>query len=132
HEKNVVPCDLVSDRHDLVVLLTGPNSGGKTRLLQSIGLTQLLGQCGFVVPAATAVIHASEGMFASFGQAPAVDAVEGRLGTELLRVRAMFETLDVGGMVLVDELSSGTNPSEGEEPFQLVVGLLHELEPPAV
>lgn len=131
HEKRVVPCDLKQPRPDLMVLVTGPNSGGKTRLLQAIGLTQLLAQCGFLVPAASATIRPVDSLFVSFGQAPAADASEGRLGTELLRVRALFETLSVGGMVLVDELCSGTNPSEGEELFRHVVELLAQLEPQA-
>ncbi len=131
HEKRVVPCELALPRPDLMVLVTGPNSGGKTRLLQAIGLAQLLAQCGFLVPAESATVRPVDSLFVSFGQAPAADASEGRLGTELLRVRALFETLSVGGMVLVDELCSGTNPSEGEELFRHVVDLLAELEPQA-
>lgn len=46
---------------------------------------------------------------------------------ELLRIRDLFERLEVGGLVVVDELCSGTNPSEGEEIFELVMGLLAEL-----
>jgi DNA mismatch repair protein MutS2 len=130
HEKRVVPCD-VDMRADRVALVTGPNSGGKTRLLQAIGIAQLLGQGGFFVPAREARIVTTDGVFASFGQAPAADASEGRLGTELLRVRALFESMCVGGMVLVDELCSGTNPSEGEELFRTVVALLGELDPQA-
>jgi DNA mismatch repair protein MutS2 len=130
HEKRVVPCD-VEMRADRVALVTGPNSGGKTRLLQAIGIAQLLGQGGLFVPAREARIVTTDGVFASFGQAPAADASEGRLGTELLRVRALFESMCVGGMVLVDELCSGTNPSEGEELFRTVVALLGELDPQA-
>lgn len=129
--KRVVPCDLVDPRTDRVVLVTGPNSGGKTRLLQAIGIAQLLGQCGLYVPAASATLRPVDGMFVSFGTPPSANASEGRLGTELLRVRAVFETICVGGMVLVDELCSGTNPSEGEELFRHVVELLLEVEPQA-
>jgi DNA mismatch repair protein MutS2 len=131
HERTVVPCDIVTPRADLVVLVTGPNSGGKTRLLQAVGLAQLLAQGGFFVPAARAHLHLAGGMYASLGQGPTADATEGRLGTELLRIRTLFETVPLGGMVLLDELCSGTNPSEGEELFQLVLGLLAELEPQA-
>src|SRR5207253_3022367 len=104
HERDIVPCDVASPLHRAIVLVTGPNSGGKTRLLQSIGITQLLAQCGLFVPAASAHLEWVDGIFASIGQAPAADASEGRLGTELLRVRAIFETLSVGGMVLLDEM----------------------------
>jgi DNA mismatch repair protein MutS2 len=60
-----------------------------------------------------------------------VDQVEGRLGTELLRVRRVFERLRVGSMVVMDELCSGTNPSEGEALMQLVLEALYELAPQA-
>ncbi|HEY8077252.1 MAG TPA: DNA mismatch repair protein, partial [Labilithrix sp.] len=59
------------------------------------------------------------------------DQAEGRLGMELLRIRALFEHLPAGAMVILDELCSGTNPSEGEEIFELVVKMLTRLEPQA-
>jgi DNA mismatch repair protein MutS2 len=48
---------------------------------------------------------------------------------ELMRIRSLFERLPPGAMVLLDELCSGTNPSEGEEIFELVVTTLQRLEP---
>ena len=59
------------------------------------------------------------------------DQAEGRLGTELLRIRQLFERLPPGAMVLLDELCSGTNPSEGEEIFELVLRMLNRLDPQA-
>ena len=59
------------------------------------------------------------------------DQAEGRLGTELVRIRELFERLPPGAMVILDELCSGTNPSEGEEIFELVVRMLTRLAPQA-
>jgi DNA mismatch repair protein MutS2 len=59
------------------------------------------------------------------------DQAEGRLGTELMRIRTLFERLPPGALVLLDELCSGTNPSEGEQIFELVVTMMAELEPQA-
>jgi DNA mismatch repair protein MutS2 len=118
------PCDL--DGHGLVII-TGPNSGGKTRLLQALGITQVLGQAGLFVPARAARLPWHDGLFASLSLTPEVDQREGRLGTELLRIRRMFEKLEVGSLVLVDELCSGTNPAEAEELFGMVLDLLREL-----
>ena len=59
------------------------------------------------------------------------DQAEGRLGMELLRIRELFERLPPGAMVILDELCSGTNPSEGEEIFELVVRMLTRLAPQA-
>jgi DNA mismatch repair protein MutS2 len=128
----VVPCDITSDRHDATILVTGPNSGGKTRLLQSIGLTQVLAQSGLVVPAASATLALCPGLVVSFIEETRADQAEGRLGTELMRIRALFERLPPGAMVILDELCSGTNPSEGEEIFELVVRMLSRLSPQAL
>jgi len=114
-----------------LVVITGPNSGGKTRLLQALALAQLLGQSGAFVPARRAALQVRHGLFVSLSQEVSSDQREGRLGTELLRIRRMFEQLRFGSLVILDELCSGTNPSEGEEIFELVVSLLAELEPQA-
>src|SRR5262249_24367059 len=71
------------------------------------------------------------GLFVSFIEEAKADQVEGRLGMELIRIRSVFEKLKMGSMVMLDELCSATNPSEGEEIFELVLGLLAELEPQA-
>lgn len=126
-----VPCRLETDCHDTTLLVTGPNSGGKTRLLQSIGFVQLLAQAGMFVPARRACLSPSSGLVVSLIQETAADQPEGRLGMELLRIRALFERLPAGAMVILDELCSGTNPSEGEEIFELVVRMLTRLRPQA-
>jgi DNA mismatch repair protein MutS2 len=124
-----VPCDIPAPRPDALVVVTGPNSGGKTRLLQAIALTQLLGQCGFFVPARAASLVPAPSMFLSLVVEGEAAQVEGRLGTELLRIRELFEKLEPGSMALLDELCSGTNPTEGEAIFEMVVGLLPRLGP---
>lgn len=126
-----VPCDLLSRHFASTVLVTGPNSGGKTRLLQSLGLTQLLAQAGMFVPARAAAIALTPGLVVSLIEEVKADQSEGRLGMELVRIRALFERLPPGAMVLLDELCSGTNPSEGEEIFELVVSMLTRLRPQA-
>ncbi|MCA9623791.1 MAG: DNA mismatch repair protein, partial [Myxococcales bacterium] len=126
-----IPCDLDLVDEGSLTVITGPNSGGKTRLLQSLGLSQLLAQSGFYVPAARAEMPLASGMFVSLIDEARADQKEGRLGTELLRIRRLFETARGGALVLLDELCSGTNPSEGEEIFYLVLTLLGELGPEA-
>ena len=122
-----VPCDLVSESHDCLTIVTGPNSGGKTRLLQAVGLLQMLAQVGFYAPASSARIRWAPGLFVSLIQQTRADQREGRLGTELMRIRELFEQTKPGALIVLDELCSGTNPSEGQEIFMLVVGLLREL-----
>jgi DNA mismatch repair protein MutS2 len=131
HGITPVPCDVTTDRHATTVLVTGPNSGGKTRLLQSLGLAQLLAQSGGFIPARSAKLALAPALVVSLIEETRADQSEGRLGTELIRIRALFERLPPGAMVILDELCSGTNPSEGEEIFELVVRMLTRLEPQA-
>jgi DNA mismatch repair protein MutS2 len=123
------PCDIESRAADVIVMITGPNSGGKTRLLQAIGIAQLLAQGGFFVPAREARLHWTEGLFLSLFQEVTSGQSEGRLGTELARIRELFEEVAPGDLALIDELCSGTNPSEAEALIRLVLELLHELRP---
>jgi DNA mismatch repair protein MutS2 len=126
-----VPCDLVLEKSGLTIL-TGPNSGGKTRLMQALGLCQLLAQSGALVPARAARLGWRRGMFVSLVHEMSADQREGRLGTELIRIRRLFERIGFDNLVLLDELCSGTNPSEGEEIVQVVISLLHRLRPQAM
>jgi len=123
-----VPCDIVGQRPRSLTLITGPNSGGKTRLLQTLGLTQLLGQSGLFVPAAQANLPLVRGLFVSLVENESANQAEGRLGRELMRIRSLFETVGSPSMVILDELCSGTNPAEGTEIFRMVLELLGRLD----
>ena len=126
-----VPCAVMPESNEAVTVVTGPNSGGKTRLLQALGLAQLLGQSGLYVPASKARLPMSNSMFASLVHQDAADLQEGRLGTELLRIRTLFQGVEPGPMILIDELCSGTNPSEAAEIISMVLRLLRKLSPHA-
>jgi DNA mismatch repair protein MutS2 len=126
-----VPCSVAPHSNAPVTVVTGPNSGGKTRLLQALGLAQLLGQSGLYVPAREARLPLASSMFASLVHQDGADLTEGRLGTELLRIRTLFQGVDPGAVVLIDELCSGTNPSEAAEIISMVLRLLRKLSPHA-
>jgi len=131
HGVKPVPCNIAIDRMTSTVLITGPNSGGKTRLLQSLGLAQLLAQSGLFIPAKSGAVALAPSLVMSLIEEARADQAEGRLGTELVRIRDLFEKLPPGAMVILDELCSGTNPSEGEEIFELVAMMLTKLGPQA-
>ncbi|HUP22229.1 MAG TPA: DNA mismatch repair protein [Thermoanaerobaculia bacterium] len=126
-----VPCTIESRGTAPITLVTGPNSGGKTRLLQSIALAQLLGQSGLYAPCGAARLRVENGLFVSLVEEEGASQTEGRLGRELVRIRSLFEEMSRGSMVILDELCSGTNPSEGTEVFAMVLRLLRRVEPRA-
>lgn len=125
------PCAIATECAAATVVVTGPNSGGKTRLLQAVGLAQLLGQSGLFVPARAACVPILQGLFVSLVEPSTADDCEGRLGAELARIRRLFEEVRPRTMVLLDELCSGTNPSEAVEIFSTVLDLLRRLDPVA-
>ena len=124
-----VPTDLTMSEPSPIMLITGPNSGGKTRLLQAVGITQLLAQSGLYAPCSRARLPFVSGLFASIIELDRADQAEGRLGTEMMRLRALFESVPDGSLVLLDELCSGTNPSEAIEIVDVVLRLLRQIEP---
>lgn len=125
------PASLETRRDTAVVLITGPNSGGKTRLLQALGLVQLLAQSGCYVPCREARLVRQSGLFVSLIEEEGARVTEGRLGRELVRIRSLFERMAPHSLVVLDELCSGTNPSEGIEVFTMVLELLREVQPTA-
>jgi DNA mismatch repair protein MutS2 len=127
-----VPCDLAPARPEATVLITGANSGGKTRMLQAVGLAQVLGQSGLHVAARRAEMPIFQGLFVSLIEEASADQTEGRLGAELLRIRRLFEEARPGSLILLDELCSGTNPSEAVEIVAIVLDLLRRLRPIAL
>jgi len=126
-----VPTDLSMTSASPITLVTGPNSGGKTRLLQAVGLAQVLAHSGLYAPCARGRLPHAAGLFASIVEIDRADQAEGRLGTELVRLRSLFESVPPGSMVLLDELCSGTNPSEAIEIVDMVLHLLRQIEPVA-
>jgi DNA mismatch repair protein MutS2 len=126
-----VPTDLMMSDPSPIMLITGPNSGGKTRLLQALGILQVLAQSGLYAPCAAARLPLVDGLFASIIELDRADQAEGRLGTEMMRLRTLFETVPAGSMVLLDELCSGTNPSEAIEIVDVVLRLLRQIDPTA-
>lgn len=126
-----VATDLAMDAASPIMLVTGPNSGGKTRLLQAVGIAQVLAQSGLYAPCSRARMPIATGLFASIVEVDRADQAEGRLGTEMLRLRTLFETVPEGSLVLLDELCSGTNPSEAIEIIDMVLRLLRLIEPVA-
>jgi len=124
-----VPSDVRMDTPSPITLVTGPNSGGKTRLLQAIGIAQVLGQNGLYVPCRRARLPLTSALFASIVEIDRADQAEGRLGKEMVRLRCLFENIPPGSLVLLDELCSGTNPSEAVEIVEMVLRMLRQIDP---
>ncbi len=98
-----------------LVLITGPNSGGKTAFCKTLTQIQLLAQIGSYVPAAAAKLTVADRIFYQAPEISQLDDGEGRFGTELKRTKAIFLASTAKSLVVLDELSEGTTFEEKME-----------------
>ena len=113
-DKNkVVPVSLSLNSQDKLLLITGPNTGGKTVTLKLVGLSVLLAMSGIYIPAKSADIAIFDGVYCDIGDE---QSIEQSLSTFSGHIRTIIEVLDKitdKSLVLFDELGAGTDPSEG-------------------
>jgi len=98
-----------------MVLVTGPNSGGKTAFCKTITQIQLLSQIGCFVPAQSAKLTVADRIFYQAPEISHLDDGEGRFGTELKRTKNIFLASSAKSLVVLDELSEGTTFEEKME-----------------
>lgn len=106
---------------DKLVLVTGPNSGGKTAFCKTITQLQLLAQIGSLVPAQTATLTVADRIFYQVPEISHLNDGEGRFGTELKRTKDIFLASTPKSLVVLDELSEGTTFEEKMESSQNVL-----------
>jgi len=110
----VVPNDLRLGRPYFCLILTGPNAGGKTVALKTLGLLTLMAMAGLSIPASPdSTVSVFHNLFVAVGDE---QSVEGDLSTYSAHIRRLNEILsgaDRGSLVLLDEVVSGTDPREG-------------------
>lgn len=94
-------------------VLTGPNRGGKTTYLRTIGTVQVLAQLGLAVPARSARVRVRDGVYTHFPVPEADRTGMGRLDEEAARIRALLDDVTDRSLVLLNETFSGTSAPEG-------------------
>jgi DNA mismatch repair ATPase MutS len=124
-EQKVVANDVQADHTDLVII-TGANQGGKSTFLRSIGLAQLMMQCGMFVPAESFCADISEGLATHYKRNEDASMESGKLDEELSRMSAIIDNLEPNAMVLFNESFAATNEREGSEIARQIVSALVE------
>lgn len=123
--KAVVGNDADADRRDLVVI-TGANQGGKSTFLRSVGLAQLMMQCGLFVPAESFSSGLCDGVFTHYKREEDETMKSGKLDEELGRMSEIVDHLTTRPMVLFNESFAATNEREGSEIARQIVFALME------
>jgi hypothetical protein len=123
--KAVVGSDADADRRDLVVI-TGANQGGKSTFLRSVGLAQLMMQCGMFVPAESFRSSLCDGLFTHYGREEDETMKSGKLDEELGRMSDIVDHLTARPLFLFNESFAATNEREGSEIARQIVFALVE------
>ena len=123
----VVGNDVQADGKSLVII-TGANSGGKSTFLRSVGVAQLMMQCGLFVTAGSYRANVTRAVFTHFIREEDADMTSGRLDDELRRMSVIADRIGPGCLVLFNESFAGTNEREGSEIGHQVVRALLDTE----
>ena len=108
-----VPLTLRLDPSERVLVISGPNTGGKTVVLKTVGLLALMAQSGLPVPAALARLPVFGRVLADIGDLQSIEASLSTFSAHIRSLRHMAEAAGPGDLVLADELGGSTDPEEG-------------------